>query len=315
MTTTEIQKQVAINLGYWDFTSSAIQTGKDVNSAVILDSINYTYIERIFPEFAKIFPEFFQTSSLANNYESTSSISSITGSTLVSVDEIFTNNVVDSWIYNSTKEESARVNGYTNVTTITLDNTYDWDNGDTIYLLTGVFSFAGDATDILLFPRYVGIKYQLTDTDFYRCTLENSNKSNLFGKGRDISELTTTNSPIYNLSTVSINSIPTSAIVIKPIPEIAVTDGVYVEYIQKPADLSAGTDSPRLPLGFHSLLVDGATSYIADSILNDTAKSNKFERRFLDRFAGLLNVNQSFDEITEDGQLENRIYNFRNRRY
>ena len=133
--------------------------------------------------------------------------------------------------------------------------------------------------------------------------------------GRKLSDIISSGSPTYNVLTITVAGNPLSAIRVRPIPQVPITEGLFIEYIQTPSSLVAGTGTPRLPLGFHSLLVDGATSYIADTVLNDTPKAMKFEKRFMERFNSLLNANQSFDEKSEDGRLEDRLYYLRNRYY
>lgn len=314
MTTVDINKQVAINLGYWDYTGADFQTGKDVTEAIILSATNYIYRERIFPEVVKIFPEFYKTISKASNYENNSTVSTNVTTTLVSVDAIFTTGSVGCKVYNSTTEETAYIDAYTNTTTVTLDDSYGWTAADVIYLFSGVYGFGGDATDIYLYPGFVGIKYNSTDVDYTKCVLEGSAKTNYYGVGRNIQTNTETN-PIYNITTITSGTTPTSAVVINPIPEYPITDGFYMEYEQIPTALSADGDVPRIPLGYESMIANGATAFIADSILNDTMKAAKFEKRFQEALGSLIGSSQSFDEKTEDGQIESRISKFRDRSY
>lgn len=315
MQKSDLIKYIAQSIGYWDFTGSAVMTGKNITSAMMLDALNFRYLEDVVPKFAKVKPEFFEQEAKANNYTASSTVVSNTGTTLVSTDAIFTSGSVECKVYNSTADEVANIVAYTDTSTVTLDGTYSWTAADVIYLFTGVYTFGNDATDIMGYPSYVGIKYDTGDTNFAKVIQYGSTEMYKDSYGRDkFSEFSEQN-PVYNLTTVKVSGVYESAIAVKPIPETPIANGVYIKYIVKPAALSDDADVPRLPLGYHKFIADGAIADLCDQVLNDTKKADRYQARFNSVLIDLLKTPLSQDMEVIDDYVERRVSYMRSREY
>lgn len=255
-----IRKRVASNISIVDSNGDLLTT--DISSADIDNWINDRYLEEIFPAFADRRPNFYMTEGTFPNYVTTGTVSaSSTGSTLVATTAIFTNNMIDGWAYNSTDDEALRITGYTNTTTLTLEDDIDdtWD-GDTIYIFTGVFTFDISGTSMYR-PDWIGVKYASTDKDFTRCVVAEDRDLYIDARGRNTNDSFSQKTPTYTFETVSVSSLPTSGIKIQPFNwQEAISEGVFVRYIKKPAIMTNNTDIPRLPIGHHKILVYGATA-------------------------------------------------------
>lgn len=315
MQKSDLIKYIAQSVGYWDFTGSAVMTGKNITSAMMLDALNFRYLEDVVPKFAKVKPEFFEQEAKANNYTASSTVSSNSSTTLVSVDAIFTSGSVECKVYNSTVDEVANIVGYTNTTTVTLDGTYDWTATDVIYLFTGIYTFGNDATDIMGYPSYVGIKFNTTDTNFRKVVQFGATELYPDSYGRDKFTEFSEIDPVYNLTTVKVSGVYESAIAVKPIPEVPIANGVYIKYTVKPAALSDDTDVPRLPLGYHKFIADGAIADLCDQVLNDTKKADRYQARFSSALIDLLKKPISQDMEVIDDFVEKRVTYMRSRDY
>jgi hypothetical protein len=314
MTKTELIKYIAQSIGYWDHTNSIVLTGKDITEAMMLDALNFRYLEDAFPRIAEVKPEYFEQEALTNNYNNSSTVSSNVTTTLVSVDSIFTSGCVNAKVYNSTAEETATITGYTSGTTVTLDSSYSWTAADTIYLITGIYTFGSDATDILGYPSYVGIKYD-SDDDFTKVSLYGANKAFEDSYGKDKFNTFTETNPIYTITTVDVSGVFTSAIAIKPIPDENIANGVFIRYIEKPAALSSGSDVPRLPLGYHKFIADGAIADLLDQVVNDHTKSDRYLMRYERTLEKLIESALAFDTDYENFTIEQTVNYFRSRKY
>ena len=315
MTKATLIKYIAQSIGYWNHSGSAVITGKDITEAMMLDALNYRYLEDVFPRMAEVKPEFFEQEAQTNTYNTTSTVSSNVTTTLVTVDSIFTSGCVDAKVYNSTEEEIATIVGYTSATTVTLDASYGWTAADNLYLITGIYTFGSDATDILGYPLYVGIKYNSDDDDYTKVSLYGANNAYKAAYGRDTFDNFTESNPVYTATTIDVSGVFTSAISVKPVPEEPVTNGVHIRYIEKPAELSSDSDVPRLPLGYQKFIADGAVSDLCDQVLNDHVKADRFEARYQRSLQKLLESALAFDTTYESLAVEKKINYFRSRQY
>ncbi len=258
MTFTNIKKRIASNLGYVDSTG-AILTTKDITETDIGNWVNDRYLDDCVAQLSTQYPEDYEVTSKASFYKATGTVAATsTDYTLDASTAIFNNTMVGDHVYNSTDEELARITGYTDTTTVTIDTEIDdtWD-GDTIYVLGHEFAVGGDATDMRSI-RYVGVAYSddAVEKDLYRTCLQ-LDYNQVFQNGNEVySEV----APIFYLSTSMVSSVPYTDIGILPEPKVNVSNGIKLRYVQLPAALSADADVPRMPLGSHSLLVVGGTS-------------------------------------------------------
>lgn len=302
-----LRKRVANYINYVD-SSRDLLTNKDINSDDIDQWLNDRYLEDVFPEYADKRPNYFSREATASNSAGTGTVDATsTGTTLVATTSIFTSDMVDARVYNSTDGEFATITDYTSGTQVTLDTTIGdtWD-GDTIYIFTGTFTFGGDATDIHR-PMWVGVKYSSTDTDYTRAEISDDEDLFDYQRGPDSKNFVRQSIPTYTFDTVTIASVPTSAIKIFPYDwSEVITDAIFLRYIEKPAEMSADNDVPRLPLGHHKFLVYGAT---ADAFLKLGMfdEANQFETRYLNGKAKLMKQHVA--------EREKRTLNFGKRTY
>lgn len=315
MTKGSLIKRIAQKLGYWDYTNAQVLTNEDVREADMLDALNDAYIEASFPEYVKVNPEYYEQEGTWNNWAITSTVNATSTSYTLDIDDAsFTSNMVDAIVYNEDLETTAKITAYTDTTTVTLDTEIgdDWD-GDTIYVLTGIYTFSGDMTDIYGNPKWAGIKYSSTDTNWQRILLMGERKMYRRSRGRDKDDTFDESAPEYRLTTVDVSDVPTSAIQVRPIPTSPVTGGVYAEYVEKPALLSDDDDVPRFPPGHHKFLSDGAIAEICYGHLDDSKKGDVYRQKFETGMAQLLDSAVSFDPVIE-GDLHSRLDYFRRRR-
>lgn len=275
----EMTKRVASYINY-DDSSGDLLTGKDISETNIHNWINDRYLEEIFPEFSKLRPEFYAEEATTPNYSATGVVdASSTGKTLVATTAIFTNGMIDGFVFNSTKSEKAVITGYTSTTVVTLETEIgdDWD-GDTIYIFDGRFTFSGDASDLNRL-MYLGVKYE-SGNDYRKA--EYIDDRDLFSnqRGPEIKHRQYSLAPLYTFDTFDISGDPTSGIIVYPYDwDEVLEEGIFLRYVAIPSALSADADEPRLPQGHHKLLVYGATADAFDKLqMYDAA--NKFETRY-----------------------------------
>lgn len=260
MTLSDMRIEVARNINYLT-DSNTIPADADINAADIDAFLNRRYRQEIYPALSEKRPEFFFRDATYRSWNVTGTVSaSSTGTTLVASSSIFSNDMVDAYVYNSTDDESAYITAFTDATTVTLDSTIDddWD-GDTIYVFTGTYSLLGDANDQSS-VRYVGIKYDSGDNDFTRVSISEDREMYKYFRGRDQNQRFSENSPVYRFLTVTQSELPTSAIQIRPIPTEVMDSAVFVTYLEQPSEMVNNSDVPRLPLGHEMTLVYGATA-------------------------------------------------------
>ena len=317
MTTANLIKRIAQKTGYWDYANAQVFTAKDVREADMLDALNDKY-EEVLSEYFKENPEYYEREATTSNYATSSTIASISSTTLTIDDANFTNNMEDAIVYNSTQDSYEKIATYTSTTVVELDDTVsDWEAGDTVYVITGVYTFGGNATDIYGYPLYVGVKYNgssgtPSDDNFTRCTLWGDTQAFRGERGRDRDDVFPESDPIYTLTTITVSGTPTAAVKIRPIPEEYLDDSIYIKYIERPSLLSDDDDEPRLPLTHHKFLSDGAVAEICFGHLDDHEKGAIFEQRFREGRERLLNSMISGDEV-RDVTLTSRLNDFRKR--
>ena len=277
----QIRERIASFTNYLD-SDGNIVTGQNVTSNDIDNWINDRYLNEIFPEYAERDKGYYTQVAKTNTWQVSSAVSSSSsGTTLVATGSIFSNGMVDGVVLNDTQSETVKITAYTNTTTVTVDSSIDdWDAGDTIYIFTGVYTFGGDITDWYK-TRWVGIKYDTTDKDYTRCEIQYDNTLHKTERGREYNDDSFVEStPKYVLEQSRVNNTPTMAIIIKPIPEVAITDGVYCKYIQRPTELTNDTDIPNLPVSHHKVLVFGGVADMFRKMLK-LEESSYYENLYL----------------------------------
>jgi len=274
MTFENIKKRIASNIGYVD-SSGDILSSKDITETDIGNWVNDRYIDDLFTALSSQYPEDFTQVGKLNFYKVSGTVSaSSTGTTLVASSNIFNNGMVGDQVYNSTDGEKYEITAYTSATTVTVDGTIgdDWD-GDTIYVLGHEFGLGGDATDIRNILR-VAVKYD-SDDDYYKvCDYWSKNK--VIQQGNESFYET---SPIWYPTTVDISGTPTSAIGILPEASENVANGIEITYVEQPSVMSNNSDTPRLPLGSHSVLVDGGTASALRKMMR-LDEADRFEQMY-----------------------------------
>lgn len=109
-----------------------------------------------------------------------------------------------------------------------------------------------DFTSDLLVLNYVGIKYSSTDKDYTRVLRK---EKNLLFKQSTNKDRFDSSHPFYNYGRDADGDV---GIYIHPTPDTAVTNGLYVEYVLLPADLTGGTQTFSTP----ELLQDVQIAYV-----------------------------------------------------
>lgn len=258
MTFLTLQKRAAKKLKLLDSGGNFL-TGRDISQEDLKESINDAYLETAVPALAQQHPEFFEKISLSANYSVTGVVGAgSTGATLVATTAIFTLGMVGQYVYNSTDSESRKIIGYTNTTTVTLENDIndDWD-GDTIKIINKIFTLEGDAVDAMHI-KYVKVRYTATAGRLKA----SSGFENQLVQSND--EVYSGLNPQYYLTSVENDAgDKVSAFTILPQMTIADDYAIEVKYIEMPSELSDSADVPRLPLGHHEFLywkavMDGA---------------------------------------------------------
>jgi len=313
MTQENLIKRIAQKTGYWDYANTQVFTGKDIREADMLDALNDKY-EEVYTAYSAINPEFYETESTANTRETNGTISSVSGSTLVATSAIFTSDMTDGVIRDTTQDSTMKIKTYTSTTQIELEDDApdDWAASDSIDVFTGIYTFGGDLTDIYGYPLWVGIKYNTTDDDFARCKLYSDSQAYRTGRGRDKDDIFVESDPIYTLSKVVVDDADTSAIRVKPIPDTAIAGGVYIKYNQSITALSDDDAVPRLPLKHHKFLSDGAIAELCFGHLDDPEKGSIYEQKYQDGLMRLEDSVFSGDEVRRV-TLEQHLDDFRTR--
>jgi hypothetical protein len=306
MTFLNLQKRVFSYLNRVDSTGAAITT--EILATDVINWINDRYREDLVPEYARANPKYFEQEAWMDSWVATGTVSATsTSTTLVATSAIFTESMVDGTVKNTTDSSSANIVGFTDTSTVTLDTTIGdtWD-GDTIYVHNGVYGFDTDATD-LMEVTYVGVKYLSTDDDYQRA--EAKDQRDLFRnrKGRSKYDTFSKVAPVYTIETIDVAGVPKTGIRIFPFDWTSpLENAIYFKYVELPAELSADGDIPRLPLGFHKLLVFGAT---ADGLrkLEKFNEANEFESQYQNGLRKMLRVKQN--------ESTNRTVRFKGHRY
>ena len=255
-----LKTRVAVNIGYVDSTG-AILTGREITETDIGNWINNRYQDELVASLATAYPEDYIQTGFMNFYKASSTLSSITTTTVVVDDAIFTTGMAGianagDRLYNSDMGDYTKIKTYTNTTTVVTedDKSDTWTATDPIYVLGHEFALAGDATDNM-FIRQVSVLYD-SDNEYYR-TCRYMDKALALREG---SEVYHENDPIWYTTTLKVSSTPTTAIGVLPEPDVATANGIKLEYVQLPSALSEDADVPKLPLGHHVLLEYGATA-------------------------------------------------------
>jgi len=287
-----MRNRVFSYINYVDGSADPI-TNSDITTTEVDRWINDRYLEDLFPEYASLHPEYYSAEAVIDNYAATGTVAAgSTSSTLVASTAIFTSNMVDGIAYNSTDDETRKITAYTNTTTVTVDSAIDddWD-GDTIYIFTGLFTYAD--TYLVHKPIWVGVKWTSSDLDFTRCDPLKDEDLYNSSRGRTADTLFSQAYPVYTFQTESVSSVPTSTIKIRPFDWTAnIEDSVYLKYVKKPAELTNTTDVPRIPLGGHKGIVFGAT---ADALmkLEKFDQANQYEAKFIEAKQRLMKIRPS----------------------
>lgn len=253
LTFDQLKKRVGKNLKYYDDTDGW-KTGRDVTETDIGDFINEVYIEDLFPYIQTRYPQYFSQKAKANSWiASGTGDASSTGSTLVATTSIFNNSMVGLKIYNETDSETTEITGYTNATTVTVEDTIGdtWD-GDSIFVLGQEFAIgSGNIADHFEIEE-VSLKFNTSDTYYRRAISRDLSDFEDYG-----SELATELRPYYYLTTVDVAGVPTTAIGILPKFENKISNAILVEYTEIPTELSGDSDKARIPTSLP--LIYGAT--------------------------------------------------------
>lgn len=313
MTQENLIKRIAQKIKYWDYTNAQVYTTKDIREADMLDALNDKY-EEVYTEYSGINPEFYETESTANTRDTNGTISTVSDTTLVTTAAIFTSDMVDGIIRNTTRDSTRKIATYTSTTQVELDTAVpsNWAATDTIDVFTGIYAFGGDLADIYGYPLWVGIKYDSADENYRKCYAQSDAQTYRIRRGRDKDGTFNKDRPVYTLSKVVVDDVDTSAIRVKPIPDEAQASGVYVKYNQSITSLADDDAVPRLPLKHHKFLSDGAISELCSGHLDDPEKAALYEQKYQRGLQLLLDSVFSGDEVTRV-PLEERLEDFRNR--
>lgn len=250
-----LKKRAAEKLNLLD-SNGDIQTGKDIAEAGLGRAINDGYLEDAYPLLQSQYPQYFEQRALVTNYSVTGTVdASSTGTTLVAESSIFTESMVGQYVENTTDSESAKITAYTSATTVTVNTTIGdtWD-GDSIRVIERDFAFGGDSTDLYA-PRTVMVRYTSTGTRIPATLRE---RNDLFQSGfEECSQA----DPQCVIGTVDVSGTPTTMISIYPLMKTSDSKAVEIYYLEKPAELSGNTDTPRLPVAHHEFLLWKGVEY------------------------------------------------------
>ena len=236
----ELKKRAAKELNLLD-SSDDILTGKDITEAKIGQSINDAYVEEIVPVLMGQYPQDYEQTSVAPNYTVTGTADSTsTGTTLIATTSIFNLGMVGLYVENYTDTTYAKITGYTNGTTVTLNTTIgnDWD-GDSLRIINNKIAIGGNATDYSTIKR-LDIR-KTSSSDYLKATPRFYN--DVFLKGTE-----SIVNPIYILTTTSVSGTPTKTLAIYPTWTASDDYAIKMRYLQKPTELSSDSDVPNLPL-------------------------------------------------------------------
>lgn len=113
---------------------------------------------------------------------------------------------------------------------------------------TSFYAFSGLTLDMLVL-NYVGIKYSSTDENY---TTVKRREGNLLFKSNTDTTRFDKKHPYFKFTNDPASGF---GLTIMPTPDANVTDGLYVEYVILPEELSADEDIPNLPEGLQDVLV------------------------------------------------------------
>ena len=138
------------------------------------------------------------------------------------------------------------------------------------------YTFGGDATD-LLGILWLGVKYASTDDDYTRARPMSYPDVMLTG-----SEERTQTSPVYFRTSEVVSGATVDGIKFAEgsVPDAAVTDGLKLLYIERPATLSDDADEPdKIPPELDKYIVYGAAEKCFLKMEQDS-RASEFEQRF-----------------------------------
>lgn len=239
-----IQEKVGKKLQIYNDTDGWLDSRPtDVTQDDLKELINDAYINKYFVDLQSKYPQLYTKVALTDSWIATGTgDAGLTGSTFVATTSIFSSGMVGLRIYNETDGEYADIEGYTSGTTVTLslDDVSGW-SGDTVYVLGKQFAFAGNATDVFALRR-VGIKYNTTVTEYVYAEPRIKEDFKEFG-----SEETSEDFPFFYDSAFNVSGTQTLGVEIEPRFKKKVSNGLLIEYIEAPGELSADGDIPVVP--------------------------------------------------------------------
>lgn len=248
MTFLELKTDAARVLNLLDSTGEFL-TGKDITEAQLGDSVNDGYLEEAFPALVNQYPMYFEQKAYMANYTVTGTASAgLTGTTLQTTTAIFTANMRDCYIYNSTDSTSTQIMSYTDTTHVVVaDDVSSW-SGDAIKILDKDFSFGG-AASLFYGLKFISVRYNTALNLWTTCSMRTNN--DVFQSGYETFGQTY---PACILETLKITSIPTDGFRIYPYFAVPDTNAIELTYVKHPTALSGDGDEPRLPRGNHHFL-------------------------------------------------------------
>lgn len=273
----------------YDQTNSTILTNKYMKEADLLDFVDARYRENAAPELKKNYAKFFEETFRLDNWEATGVVhATSTGSTLDATTAIFDSNMIGAKVYNSTDSESRTITGYTDTTTVTVDEAIDdtWD-GDTIYVLSGKIKFISDLASAIE-PIYLAIKYTDTDTEFRQVWSSEFEEVNEYSHEDTLTTSTYAPESYFGTEKDATGKMYT-VINFRPLPSVPVSKGIYFKATVHPSALTLTTE-PRLPLGHHQFLSWGAAADAGRALGLKEADINYFEGKYKEGLGRMLST-------------------------
>lgn len=258
MTFDEITQAVGTNVLIYDSGTAAWLTGREVNQTDVKAFVNQIYRDELFPMFGSQYPtDFKQTGVLDSWIAYGTANSGLTTTTLTMASWTsgeFTNNqaVLGLTLWNDTDSAMAKITSFNSSTSVTTDTDMTSWSGDTIYVLGQEFTMQGDATDFFRFLD-VAVKYETSDT--YYKVAQQTTYNDFYQEG---SEIAIQLSPFWYPMSLNVSGVLKKGFGILPPFKSKVSNALKVGYVAKPPALSAGSDTPIIPVDIP--LIYGATS-------------------------------------------------------
>lgn len=306
MTLGEMRIEVARNLGLLSSDETTIIEDSRVTAQGITNKINQIYIDNIAQVLMNKYTHDFENESgQLPTYSESYSILSVTGTTLVSATDAFSQYDVGCQIQNPTDSNFVTIASYTSSTTVMLKEApaTNWV-GNTVYTLNNYFPFDGDLVDVKEVVE-IKVKYSPTASSYeFPEIITDENR-----KGLDNSDWSTSAPKWYYTNIQSDDGSSKRALAILPRPTNY--NGILeIRYTARPPKMGLASDIPKLEvIGISETLILGATSW-GLRLLGEKEESREYKNDYLEALSISLN---SYRPKSKSGPFKVGLSSFYNR--